>query len=358
MKKFDGHVHCLFKTDLAQSAECYITKFNLTDTKKCCIMCCPSYKDGDILQNLKALYFKDLLSPTTFAYAGLYYENFNDKSDKDFFAEDFYNQVKTYMENGFDGIKLLEGKPSERKKTMVMLSDPVYDKMFTYLEDNQVSITLHNSDPVTYWNLELMDPYQIEKGWYVGDVLPSKDELFYDVIDVMKRHPKLKLSLAHFGFTSDCIEQAKEFLSYENTMLDITPGWEQYYHITQNADEWRELIIKYQDRFKYGTDTENSVFYNDVEVENLVKNKAKCIEEFFTTDKEYRNPRFDVKGLKLDEKICQKILYDNANKEFGEPKPINYQYVVNEINRLEKNLSKQYDLDCIKTIKEHFLKKG
>jgi predicted TIM-barrel fold metal-dependent hydrolase len=56
-----------------------------------------------------------------------------------------------------------------------------------------------------------MNSYQIEKGWYVGDCLPSKSELFNDVIKVLKRHPKLRLNLAHFGFTTDAYEEAEEY---------------------------------------------------------------------------------------------------------------------------------------------------
>ena len=41
----------------------------------------------------------------------------------------------------------------------------------------------------------------------------------------MKRHPKLRVTLAHYGFTGKRIDQAKRFLDdYEFTAFDTTPA--------------------------------------------------------------------------------------------------------------------------------------
>ena len=357
MKKFDSHVHCLYDTDLKTSVKYYKEYFKNNDIERASVMSCPTYEKGDILQNLKVLYYKNELKPNVYAFAGLYYENFNDTSNVDFYSNDFYNQVKTYIENGYDGIKLLEGKPSERKKIKVMLSSEVFDKTFSYLEENGVLVTLHNSDPATFWNLSLMNSYQIEKGWYVGDCLPSKSELFNDVIKVLKRHPKLKLNLAHFGFTTDAYEEAEEFLSYENTAFDCTPGWEQYVNITANADKWRELILKNENRFIFGTDTENDNYQTNFEYSLRANKRATVIEKFFSTSEALTTTsNADIKGINLPNSVAEKILYGNALDRFGSVKPINLNYVNNEINRLSKLVKTSKDIQILKTINESFNK--
>ena len=348
MKKFDMHLHHSAKTDIIKSREGYKETFRLANVERACLLCIPTYEQGDVLENLKGLYYKDYLGKGMYTYAGLYYENFNDKSDKKAYSEDFYNQVKSYTENGFDGIKILEGKPTERQKIKVMLSDEVFDKMFAYLEEKQVPITLHNSDPATFWDIDAMPERQ--KKWYVGDNMPSKDELFYDVIAVLDRHPNLRITMAHFGFTTDNIEQAKKFFSYKNTMLDVCPGEEQYINITNNYDVWRRFIIENIDRFTFGTDIENLPHFDNDWAEKLVNRRYGAITKFFETLDEFDFNYGKVKGICLSEEDQYKLYYGNAYRELGEPKLINYNWVKSEIERINKcDLSdkQKYELNVI-----------
>lgn len=355
MRKLDAHAHILIKNNLEGVLESFKKYLKNNDIYKLALMCCPTYESGDILENIKALYYKKELSPSAYAFAGLYYENFNNLSDKEVYYNNFYNQVKSYIENGYDGIKMLEGKPSERKKTKVMLSDMVYDKTFAYLEEKGVVIMLHNSDPIAYWDKNSMTKRQLENGWYVGDDMPSKSELFKDVITVLKRHPKLKLILAHFGFTTDAIWEAKEFLSYENTMFDVTPGWEQYVNISNDCDKWREFILSNDNRFILGTDVENFDYGVNLEACDFANTKIKTIEEFFSTDNELSRPNgLKFKGINLPKRVCKQIFYDNATRLFGDVKPINYDYVINEISRLSALIKTDYDKYALGVIKKSF----
>ena len=353
MRKFDTHMHYHCGTDVVRSTYGFKRTFALTETERACLLSIPTYENGDILQNLKGLYYKDNLGDKVYAYAGLYYENFNDKSDQKAFSENFYNQVKAYMENGFDGVKFLEGKPSERKKIKVMLSSEVFDKTFSYLEEQGVPVNIHNSDPITFWDESAMPEYQRKQGWFVGKDFPSKDELFYDIIAIVKKHPKLKLTLAHLGFTSDNIEHAKEFLSFENTMLDFCPGGEQFVNMSNNATVWKQFIIDNITRFKFGTDCPNLPFdeqYGD----EFVVSKYATVTKFFETSDTYTNRQGEVTGINLDKDLIDKIYYQNAFSELGEPKKINYEWVKKEIAFVEKHDlsdSQKYDLQ---KIKEHF----
>lgn len=354
MKKFDAHLHCLNNFSMPEMVQSFNDVKKYTNTDGLCFMSCPTYHDGDILQNLKQIFLKDAIGGDTYAYAGLSYKNFNDKSDKEIYSKDFLIQVKTYHSVGFDGFKILEGKPSERRKIKMMLSDVVFDKMFAYLEEMQIPVTLHNSDPATFWDLSTMTPYQIEKGWYCGDVA-KKEELFEDVMTVLKRYPNLKLTLAHFGFTSDNIEEAYRFLEYKNTLFDVTPGGEQYNNITQNYEPWQKLISKNADRFVFGTDTD-CVIYDNTEKIDRLKLRYNIIERFFKTTDEYENFSGPVKGIGLSKDQYEKVLGGNSYNLLGARKPIDLDYIKFSVSQLSSVVSTEHDKQVLKDIKNHFIK--
>ena len=356
MKKFDYHLHHDADTEIIKSRDGFKETFRLAEVERACFLCIPTCKTPDILENFKGLYYKDCLGKGMYTYAGLYHENLTDKADKKAFAEDFYNQVKTYCENGFDGMKFLEGKPSQRRKFKVMLSDEVFDKAFGYLEQKQIPFNIHNADPATFWDEDAMPEDQRLRGWYVGKEMPSKDELFYDIIAILKKHPNLRVTLAHFGFTTDNIAQAKEFLSYKNTMFDVCPGLEQYVNITNNYDEWRALIVANIDRFKFGTDCENLPHDNDW-AKDFIYDKYNPLCRFFETTDDFEVKYGKVKGIGLSAEEQYKIYYGNALKEIGEPKPINYDWVRSELARIKKLNLTQRQQHELAVMEEHFANK-
>ena len=356
MKYIDAHVHYYRKESVEVSLKGLQKAFEIADIDKVCLMSIPTYGRADAIHNLKGFYYKDNFAPNAYLYGGLYYEDFDDTSDKEKYSQDFYNQVKELCENGCDGIKILEGKPSERIKTKTMLSDKVFDKMFSYLEENGIPITMHNSDPITFWDKSQMTEAEIKSGWFVGEDMPPKKELFNDVIALLKNHPNLKLTLAHFGFTTEDIAEAKEFFTFKNTKLDVCPGGEQYVNITNNYDEWRQFIVDNIDRFVFGTDCSNISCDYDW-FEGFIKTKYGRIKRFYETFDEYDNGKAIVKGIGLSKSECEKLFYKNILNECGEVKSINIDYVLSEINRLEKEVLDEFDTNDLRVIKEYFTNK-
>jgi len=79
---------------------------------------------GDLLQNTACALCKVLHPGTTYAFGGLDYAT----------GRDYLAQAKNLREMGFDGIKMLEGKPTTRRMLGKALDDPIYDAYFGYLE--------------------------------------------------------------------------------------------------------------------------------------------------------------------------------------------------------------------------------
>lgn len=64
--------------------------------------------------------------------------------------------------------------PTERRRYKKLLSDPIYDPLYSYLEECDVSVTLHSGDPDYFWITESMKEL-------FDDIKISKDETFEDV---------------------------------------------------------------------------------------------------------------------------------------------------------------------------------
>ena len=64
--------------------------------------------------------------------------------------------------------------PANRRRYKKLLSGPIYDPLYSYLEECDVSVTLHSGDPDYFWITESMKEL-------FDDIKISKDETFEDV---------------------------------------------------------------------------------------------------------------------------------------------------------------------------------
>lgn len=339
MKKvFDTHIHSTQKVSVEKSVEVFKKIFEWTGVEKALFLGLPQDSKGhtDFSQNVKTLFYKQYFDGYGF------YGLSHDMSLTDGETEkDFLRQAQEAWEGGFDGVKMLDGKPSMRRIYKRLLSDPVYDKFYSFMEECGLPITLHNADPATFWDITKLSPYALEHGWYCGDGL-SKDELFEDVMQVMQKHPKLHLTLAHLGFTGDNIEQAERFLGgYEHTMFDTTPNSESYFDMLQDWETWHTFFKRYSDRIKYGADTYNFEAKDEEELKVLSTRRPYFQRRFFETADKHIFGGTEFYGVKLDEELIEKIYIRNAEREYGVPRKINAEYV----GKLLKKLRKYYEQD-------------
>lgn len=344
-KVFDAHIHHLFKIPLEEAVQTLKEEFAVTQTEPGCFLSIPHEADGDKLtldklQNIKMLYLKHSFAGS-FAFAGLVHP---EGMDDEALSEEFLRQAKEYLANGYDGIKMLEGYPGVRKIMKRPLCSPVYDKFFAYLEENNVPITMHVANPEDYWDIANAPAFAIQAGRVCDETYPTKAQLEEEVQGIMKKFPKLRMALAHFGFMSYDIEQAKRWLDeYENTRFDLTPGGEQLLNMAKKWDEWHEFFVKYQDRIIYGTDY--YPFPKDENWETCFNRRPKFLRQFFETDTEHDYGNEHFKGVKLEEDIRSKIYGLNAKRELGTPSPINYAYMKAEAERLLADPVKSSELD-------------
>jgi len=352
MKKvFETHLHYIQKVPLRESVQLFEKCFALYNAQKYVFLSFPNdgqSKVNDTTQNIKGLYYKNYFKGDGYVYAGLEH-HFWDR-DKD--SEDFYNQIKEYHKVGFDGIKMYEGHPHMYKLTDYALDDMVYDKFFNYAEKEGIPLTMHLGNDPSFWDKDKITYYwRYVRNCYFDETFPTIDKQYQDLFKVLERHPNLKFTLAHLGFMADKYDYAERFMSYENTRLDLTPAGNQIVAMGNDQDLWKPFLKKYQHKIKFGTDDYNFYCGDQKEWERIELVRPTLIKNFFETTSEHVYNEKTFKGIGADDEMISAIYFDNAQKELGNPKEIDKDYVINTAKKLIENFSPDtlngYDLKCI-----------
>lgn len=172
--------------------------------------------------------------------------------------EDLLAQAQRAVAEGFDGFKMLEGKPGLRKRVGAPLDGPLYEPFFAWAEKESWPITLHSGDPADFWGSASSSGNGPKHDWSYDDSFPSLEQIRAETEGILRRHPRLRLTLAHMFFLGDDPAEAARWLdSYPGLCFDLTPGSEMYAGFTRRWDEWRAFFLRYADRLLFGSDSDN-----------------------------------------------------------------------------------------------------
>ena len=354
----DIHYHIEKLRPIKESVEFFNREMQQNNVEKIVFLSVPVY-DECIIQNLMILTAKDMMYPSAFAFCGFWY-------DKDTTADDLLIQLKNGLEQGFEGLKMIEGKPDMRKKLGFGFDSPMYDKVLDLAEELDLPILIHIADPVHYWDYETLkrtEPYRITDGHYYGaEGFLSLDETYAEFERMMEKHPNLKVILAHFAFMYDKLDMAQRFLDkYPNLSFDLTPGVHMFQVFTENREEMRDFLEKNSERIYLGTDSYNAghdTLRNFENLYNLVCKNIADTEEFSLPDF-YFLPEYVYKPLGLSKKAVENINYNNHKKLLGDtPKPNNKAAIIEEIERLSSRYESFSDDEkkVFDEIKEYYCK--
>ncbi len=244
----DGHVHFVHPERMDDMLA-------LMDAVPCAhfnLVCLPN-PDGTT-QNDAALYFKKHYPSRVYLSGALAYAPA--VADLTRGPTLLAEQVRSLKAQGFNGLKLIEGKPQVRKLLPHPLDGPLYARMWAALEEEQFPVVLHVADPDEFWDAERCPGWARESGWdYSDGTYPSKEELYGEMDRVLARHPRLKLVLAHFYFLSRELERAARFLdAHPSICLDLAPHMDMYVDFSRDTGAARDFFLRYQERIIYGTD--------------------------------------------------------------------------------------------------------
>jgi len=232
------------------------------------------------------------------------------------------DQVDRLLDIGFDGIKMVEGKPIYRKLLKIGFDEPFYEDYFKRVEETGIPLLFHVADPEEFWDPVKVPVWAKKQGWFYDESYPPKEKFYREVDRVLEKHPGLKVIFAHFYFLSADIVAASSFLeTHKNAHLDLTPGIEMYYNFSAKKEAWREFFTKYEDRIIFGTD-----IFSGERVESALA-KVKLVRGFLETDE----------GLNLPRRTLEKIYCSNFQRIVGfKPRKLNLDLAVEECERIAR----------------------
>lgn len=324
----DGHLHVYTNKCVEYFFE-YKEKYGFDAICVACLNNLDTSMENDATQNILAAIMKCIDPKGVYALGGLVYPEFPVKKAPEGYY-DFAAQAKELIDMGFDGIKMLENKPTTRKMTALSTCDPMLDGFYKYLEDNDVAVISHVADPETFWDYDLAPEFSHIEGWFYGDgTFLTKEAIYEEVRETLTKFPNLKVTFPHFFFLSDHLDEAKKlFDKYPNLKLDITPGREMYDNFTRHHEKAKEIFNEYSHRIILGTDMTSTHFQGEP------GDMIDTITRFLSTEDEFSYWDFDIKGIGLSEEKCKQICHDNfINNLSAEPKPINKEMLKAYIDR-------------------------
>ena len=195
----DSHLHLngWGKADFIDCFESYRNDKKLKAINICAI----PIEQTNICNNIMVGFYK-LAHPSTYAHAGLELiaiplsENMPSGMDT-------VSQYRELMEIGFDGMKMLEGKPSEHKRIGKSLNHPELNRFYKELERDGTHLLMHVNDPDEFWDEKTAPDWAKENGWaYLDGSFAGFEEIKSQAIKILEEHPSIRLTLAHFFFSS------------------------------------------------------------------------------------------------------------------------------------------------------------
>ena len=326
----DTHIHIVFPKSPEETVS-ILRKFNnhmeYDSITVQTLTRCTGHRDLDPSNSLKGLYVKSALNSELGDFAYTYGSIFHYLDGRDT-AESYLRQAEELYALGVDGYKFLDGKPGIRKMLGKPLCDPIFDKMYAFIEEHGMPVKLHLADPAKFWGpKETMTETAIKRGWWCGDgSFPKREEFYEELFSIMKKFPRLKLCLAHLGYMT--YDEAVAFLEdYPNTSFDLTPGASWCKNATEDPALWREFIIKYSDRIFFGTDT-----YNIIEGEDCEAGYERSCSRYNTVRGmlefppertiHYGGDIGDLTPIELDTDTLERIYYKNVRALLGKPREV------------------------------------
>ena len=273
----------------------------------------------NVSNNIMIAFYK-IANKNAFAHGGLIYPEYP-IPEKLPDGMDFVTQYRELMEIGFDGMKMLEGKPTLHKIIGRDLNNKYFDDFYTELEKDKTHLIFHVNDPDEFWDGTKVSQELKDRGWFYGDgTYESYDGMYEQIYKILEKHPTLCVNFAHFFFKSKRPQDLEMlFEKYPNVGVDITPGGEMYVSFDNNYDYYRNFFIKYSERIQLGTDT--TFPYDTKDFQWLLDR----VYRYIATDDTFKGFEDRIhKGFNLPKEARENILYKNFERTVGkEPKEIN-----------------------------------
>ncbi len=307
----DSHVHFVHPERMDE----ILALMDETGHLKANLVCIPN-QDGSN-HNPAALYFKERHPERVYLSGALEY--LPALADRENMSSILANQVRALKAQGFNGLKLIEGKPQVRKILPIPLDGPEYAGIWAALEEEQFPVVFHVADPDEFWDAERCPSWARQSGWdYSDGSYPSKEECYQEVDHILERNPGLRITFAHFYFLSADLPRASSFLdAHPSVCIDLAPHVGMYYDFSRNNTEARDFFMCYPDRILYGTDMDTRVLERGPSGYEFMRSLPWLIRSMLETDGIFILEGEEFHGLGLPREVLEMIYHGNFRRVYG-----------------------------------------
>ena len=235
-------------------------------------------------------------------------------------------QLEDMMEAGFDGLKMIEGKPTNRRNDPdLALDHPRYNGVGELLQETGYHIINHVNDPEEFWDQEKCPEWANggNGGYWDTEKFLTKEQHYEENERWLERYPDMNITYAHAYFLSNFPDRMEAlFEKFPNMAIDLTPGIEMFDGFTKQRDRWIPFFIKYQDRILFGTDNRVSPFEQNVGHDASYYDRIAYMRRFLETDDKFEAWGYDLHGFALPENVLNKIYSENVLRRRGPVKAV------------------------------------
>ena len=236
-------------------------------------------------------------------------------------------QLEDMMEAGFDGLKMIEGKPTNRRVDPERALDhPRYNGVGELLQQTGYHVLNHVNDPVEFWSPETVPSWSSSSSaggyWETERFLPYEQH-YEETERWFARYPNMNQMMAHAYFLSNFPDRMTAlFERFPKISIDLTPGIEMYEGFTKYRSQWIPFFNKYQDRIVFGTDNRVDHRPEVVGHDSSYFDRIAIMRRFLETDDRFEEWGYQLHGLALPESVIKKIYSENAIRMRGPVKPV------------------------------------
>ena len=221
-------------------------------------------------------------------------------------------QLDTDIKAGAMGLKIFKDLGMFVRKadgSRLKVDDPELDPIWETCAKNNVPVLIHIAEPQAFFDpLDYNNERWLELALYADRRHQTGvrfEELMTERNNMIKRHPRTKFILAHFGWHANDLARAGKLLDENpNVFYDVAAV---LYDFGRQPRAAHEFFIKYQDRILFGKDSyqpDEYPYYWRVFETN---------DEYFDYYRDY-HAFWKLYGMALPDAVLRKLYYQNALK--------------------------------------------
>ena len=244
--------------------------------------------------------------------------------DRANFIKEQIDYLEKIVARGARGIKEYKSfglRYQGNSRHLIPIDDPRMAPIWEKLGELNLPVLMHTADPAPFFkpvdrHNERYEELSNYPEWsFYGPQYPTRETLFKQRENLIKRHPGTVFIGAHIGSNEDDLQYASYMLdTYPNYNVDISARINELGRQPYSA---RKFFLKYQDRILFATDGGYQTGSKELPAELLYRTYF----EFLETHNEYFNyPLWDIQkqgrwriyGIHLPDEVLEKVYFKNA----------------------------------------------